>query len=234
MTRMHRSVYFDVCCYVWDQNQPCPESEMRLMLGDVEGWRDILQDLIDSDKLVRFEDGSVTNLRAEAEAQRAFDLWERKSAGGKKGAAATNVRKASAVTPERTPDDTPDRTAAKSPDETGPGVPTQNQNQNQNQKLSPNGDCASGDALKPEHVVETWNEIAPRIGRPKVRDLTPERRQLVKARIAQYSLDDFKAVFDKVARSPFLRGDLRWKGATFDWIIKKGNFQKIIEGNYDD
>lgn len=98
----------------------------------------------------------------------------------------------------------------------------------------PYGSSASGDALKPEHVSEKWNEIAGAIGRPRIRDLTPERRQLVRARIAQYSIDDFIAVFGKVAASPFLRGDRNWRGATFDWVMKKANFQKILEGNYDD
>jgi len=94
--------------------------------------------------------------------------------------------------------------------------------------------CASSDALKPEHIFEKWNEVASKIGRPLVRDMTPSRRQLVKARIAQYSIEDFVAVFGKCQRSPFLRGDTNWKGATFDWIMKAANFQKTLEGNYDD
>lgn len=100
--------------------------------------------------------------------------------------------------------------------------------------LEPNGSCASDDALKPEHVVERWNEIAGSLAKPRVRDLTPERRQLVKARIAQYSIDDFVAVFGKIQRSAFLRGDTGWRGCTFDWSMKKANFQKILEGNYDE
>lgn len=98
--------------------------------------------------------------------------------------------------------------------------------------ISPNGDCPSGDepALKPEHVVETWNKTADRIAKPKVRDLTPERRHLVRARIAQYSIDDFVAVFGSIERSDFLRN---WRGLSFDWAMKKANFQKILEGNYN-
>lgn len=100
--------------------------------------------------------------------------------------------------------------------------------------ISPNGECASGDALKPEHVSEKWNETATRVwGERTIRDLTPERRQLLKARIAQYSLDDFVTVFAKIEASAFLRGDNGWRGCTFDWVFKKANFQKIIEGNYD-
>lgn len=100
--------------------------------------------------------------------------------------------------------------------------------------ISSNDECASGDALKPEHVSEKWNETAMRVwGERTIRDLTPERRQLLKARIAQYSLDDFVTVFAKIEASAFLRGDNGWRGCTFDWVFKKANFQKIIEGNYD-
>lgn len=102
-----------------------------------------------------------------------------------------------------------------------------------NQDLSSNDDCASGDALKPDHVADKWNEIAGSIGRPKIRALTPERRQLVRGRIAQYEIEDFVIVFGKVTESPFLRGERNWQGATFDWVMKKTNFQKILEGNYD-
>lgn len=102
--------------------------------------------------------------------------------------------------------------------------------------VEPKGSCASGDApaLKPEHIFEKWNGLADRIGKPKVRDLTPERRALLKARIAQYPIDDFIAVFDAIERSAFLRGDTGWRGCSFNWVFKRGNFQKILEGNYND
>lgn len=96
--------------------------------------------------------------------------------------------------------------------------------------------CATDVApdLKPEHIFERWNETAATLGKPKVRDLTPERRQLLKARIAQYALDDFLTVFGKIEGSAFLRGDTGWRGCAFDWVFKKANFQKILEGNYDE
>jgi hypothetical protein len=101
------------------------------------------------------------------------------------------------------------------------------------ERLEANASCASGDALKPEHVVEIWNDTAPKLGKPKVRSLTPARRELLKARIGQYELTDFQDVFCKIERSPFLRGDKGWSGCTFDWVFKRANFQKILEGNYD-
>lgn len=88
--------------------------------------------------------------------------------------------------------------------------------------------------FKAEQFVEAWNELADSIGRPKILKLTPERRVQLKARIAGYTLDEFRAVLGNIQRSPFLRGELRWKGCTFDWVIKKANFQKILEGNYDE
>ena len=85
----------------------------------------------------------------------------------------------------------------------------------------------------PKDVVEVWNELAVKLAKPKVRDLTPERRQLLKMRMGQYKLEDFVQVFNNIERSPFLRGDHGWRGCTFDWVVKKANFQKILEGNYN-
>jgi hypothetical protein len=114
MSRMHKSVYFDVCCYTWDQNRPCPAAELPLMLGDIPNWRELINDLVDAGKLHRAEDGSVCNERAASEAQKAFDLWDKKSRGGRTGAAKTNAAKSGS------PDATPDGTPASTPDGSNP------------------------------------------------------------------------------------------------------------------
>ena len=87
--------------------------------------------------------------------------------------------------------------------------------------------------LTPEHVVDSWNKLAARLGKPAVRVLSPERRQKLKARIRGFTVEDFREVLGKVDRSAFLRGDRDWQGCTFDWITKKANFIKVLEGNYD-
>jgi hypothetical protein len=92
---------------------------------------------------------------------------------------------------------------------------------------------ATAPSLKPQHVADEWNKLATRIGKPKIRELTPERRELLRHRIAQYSFDDFLTVFGKIEGSAFLRGDVGSLHLTFDWVFKKANFQKILEGNYD-
>lgn len=99
--------------------------------------------------------------------------------------------------------------------------------------LSSNEDRPSGDGLTVEHVFEGYQDLAKELGLVVPRDITPERRQLVKARIAQYPLADFLEVFAKCRGSPFLRGDRGGTPLSFDWLMKKANFQKVLEGNYD-
>lgn len=94
-------------------------------------------------------------------------------------------------------------------------------------------DVSDSESLRPEHVVEAWNDLAKRVGKPCIRALTPERRVRLKARISGYSLEDFREVLGNVERSPFLRGDTGKHFCTFDWITKKANFQKVLEGNYN-
>lgn len=87
------------------------------------------------------------------------------------------------------------------------------------------------DQLKVSDVVEYWNEVAERIGKPKVQRLSDGRKQVIRARIKQNTVDDFLLVFKNIEASDFLRN---WKAMGFDWVFKAGNFQKILEGNYND
>jgi hypothetical protein len=100
---------------------------------------------------------------------------------------------------------------------------------------SPSGDSSSGDErpLAIEEVFQGYQKLASDLGLSVPRDLTPERRQIIRFRTKQYPLDDFRTVFAKCRDSPFLRGDKGRTPLTFDWIFKKGNFQKTLEGNYD-
>lgn len=102
--------------------------------------------------------------------------------------------------------------------------------------------CASNDApeqpalieneqaLSIHDVVEAWNDTADKLGKPKVQRLSDGRKQVIRQRIKQNTLDDFVTVFRNIERSEFLRN---WKGIGFDWVFKAGNFQKILEGNYN-
>lgn len=113
MARMHRSVYFDICCYIWDMNEPCPRTELPLMLGDIPDWERYVDDLVASKKLIKNRDGSLSNAKAHAEARKAFDLWQRKSIGGKAGAEKTNNPKDKDTAPVESPAGTPDGSSPK-------------------------------------------------------------------------------------------------------------------------
>ncbi len=89
MTRMQRSVYFDVCLEIWDRAEPCPYAALPLLLGDLPDWEQIVEQLVAAGKLTRTPAG-LTNARAMDAATKARDLWEKKSAGGKAGADRTN------------------------------------------------------------------------------------------------------------------------------------------------
>lgn len=93
---------------------------------------------------------------------------------------------------------------------------------------------ASSPVLKPEHVVEAWNDMACRHGLPKVAKLTPARRRTLNARIREHPISDFTEAISAIERSPFLLGenDRAWR-ADFDFILQPTSFTKLIEGSYD-
>lgn len=158
------------------------------------------------------EDGWISQRRLTDEANAVRRYREKQASAGRASALKRKGRHSTTVEPKANQNEPP--------------IPYSISN-----NIEPKGSCASDDAqaLKPDHVVETWND---RFGdvKPKVRDITPSRRSAIKHRISQYSLDDFLTVFEKIERSQFLR---EGSFCTFDWVMKAANFQKIIEGNYD-
>lgn len=82
-------------------------------------------------------------------------------------------------------------------------------------------------------VAEAWNAL----GLGQVQKILPgtERGRLLKKRIQDYGLEAVLRAIRNVGESSFLRGggDKGWV-CTFDWLIKPGNFAKVLEGNYAD
>lgn len=81
-------------------------------------------------------------------------------------------------------------------------------------------------------IVDMYNDTC--VSFPKVQSLSDARRKGIKARLNTYSIDDFKALFEKAESSDFLKGgnDRNWS-ANFDWLIKDSNMAKVLDGNYD-
>jgi hypothetical protein len=64
--------------------------------------------------------------------------------------------------------------------------------------------------------------------------MSESRRQKVKAIVKEFGKESIMQVFEHVRNSNFLMGHNKsgWH-CDFDWIFKKNNYIKILEGNYD-
>lgn len=84
-----------------------------------------------------------------------------------------------------------------------------------------------------QEIVDLYNNIC--VSLSKVRNLSSMRKKAIKARYNQYSIDDFKKLFEMAEGSSFLKGgnDRNWT-ANFDWLIKDANMAKVLDGNYED
>ncbi len=85
-----------------------------------------------------------------------------------------------------------------------------------------------------QNIVDNYNLIC--VSLPKVIRLTEARKKAIKSAIELIGQEeDFKAFFEKVNTSDFLCGrtEKAWAGCGFDWILKRSNLIKILEGCYD-
>ena len=83
-------------------------------------------------------------------------------------------------------------------------------------------------------IIDEWNKLDGNI--PKIQSLNPgtDRYKMLKARISEYSLDDVLKAIKTIDNSRFLKGYISTWNATFDWFVKPSNFQKTLEGTYND
>jgi hypothetical protein len=118
-------------------------------------------------------------------------------------------------------------------------IPPKPPKENTTPQISPKGDTtpqAANDEnqLKPEHVVEVWNDMAGQCGLPKVKDLNSARRRRLQTLIRRHSVQDFTEAIGAIERSPWMHGgnDRGWR-ADFDFLINPTKFTRLIEGSYD-
>lgn len=85
-------------------------------------------------------------------------------------------------------------------------------------------------------LVKFWNDEmdANKAIVRRIHSLSGSRRKWVNARIREHGKEAVIEVVRKVARSDFLNGkNGRSWTATFDWVFGVNNFQKVMEGNFD-
>lgn len=168
-------VYLQVCLYNWDKMEPVPRTELPGLFARHKGWRSDIEILVSMDKLHRTEGGAVFNGKALAKAREAYDLWEKKSRGGRAGqqARAENARK--------------------SPDGTSPSLPPSNHNLNQNlqedsdESSSPHSPPVDADLVfsPPEPQWSQFVDFRKEVGKA----LTPHAKHLALRKLAALAQD---------------------------------------------
>jgi uncharacterized protein YdaU (DUF1376 family) len=81
-------------------------------------------------------------------------------------------------------------------------------------------------------AFDEWNVLAKRLNLPMAKDLTPERRKRLKARLAKSGLEGWREALAGVEASEFCRGLKTDFRAGLDFLLQPSSFQKLIEGGY--
>lgn len=82
-----------------------------------------------------------------------------------------------------------------------------------------------------QQIADMYNETC--VSFPRLVKLSDTRKKAIKARLRNYTVDDFKRLFEMAEQSDFLKGkNKRNWSATFDWLINDANMAKVLEGNY--
>lgn len=94
-------------------------------------------------------------------------------------------------------------------------------------------DKGSKENIDYQQIADLYNETC--VSFHRLTKLSDSRKKAIRARLKQYSVDDFRRMFELAESSDFLKGknDRNWS-ATFDWMVKDANMAKILDGNYQD
>ena len=85
-----------------------------------------------------------------------------------------------------------------------------------------------------KELINFFNDETQGIFGKVIYPISDKRKGSIRARIKDFGKDAFAEMIRKACKSDFLKGGGN-KGfvANFDWMIRPSNFQKILEGNYD-
>ena len=82
-----------------------------------------------------------------------------------------------------------------------------------------------------ERFRDYFNSSVANTSIPQIMKLTDSRKSALRSIFKEYGKETVEVVIQKAIASDFLSRD--WGKVSFDWIFKKANFLKILEGNYD-
>lgn len=107
--------------------------------------------------------------------------------------------------------------------------PASNQHPTNNQPTKATKKTTPQDGF--ERFREWFNDATSRTDIPRLIKLTDARKNALRSIFKEYDRETVETVIQKVIASDFLARE--WGKVSFDWIFKKSNFIKILEGNYD-
>ena len=84
-------------------------------------------------------------------------------------------------------------------------------------------------------IVDEWNTLSD-LGIKSLRSITPNsnRERNLKARLKEFGEDSFKEIVDHIRHSKYLQGKVNGWKVDFDWVVLPSNYQKVLDGKYDD
>lgn len=82
-------------------------------------------------------------------------------------------------------------------------------------------------------ALDLWNEACDATGWARVKKFTPARQAALRARLRDDGMDGWDAAIARAKASPLLAAQPPPTWFDFDFIVKPGNFAKLIEGKYD-
>lgn len=260
MTRMIKSVYFDICLYNWDKCKPMTPAHYSLITQDLEHMGPAIIDmLVETGKIEHDAARGYYSPRAMAEGEKAFETWSAKSAGGKKGGRGRS--------PEVVKKQVTANTVESSASNTAEAIPEamledtrHNQNQNQNHLAAAAAKGGGGEIendveeddealariqeaadksetlrLGAHQIVGTWNIMAATVGLPQVTRMDEKRIEAARALVGEFGADAISDHIRTIPSSKFLTGGgEQGFTAKFDWLMKPENFAGLIEGKYHD
>lgn len=223
MPRPVWSVLFQICQYNWDKAEPVPQARLKIMVADLDGQGEQIINLLIESGSLEVDERGIYSARALREAERALDLWQRKSRGGRKTQSGEDGDKSgrdSGTLPRELEESS--RTPAAEPE---PEPEPDKEEEKGRPDLPPKLGLAD--------VANAWNDMASKNGLAQIKHMTQERSKRMGARIEEHGAEAIIAAILTIPEVPFLMGggERGWK-ANFDWLCVPNNCAKLLEGGY--
>ena len=141
------------------------------------------------------------------------------------------------ITPPSTPIDTPPTPPPSTPEqELKKEKNNIDANASSSGAFAPDPDLSSQESVDFVGLMKFFNRTMEEAGAiiHRCKSCDGNRREFVRARIREHGLDAVYEMITKASQSDFLNGKSRsgWV-ADFTWLFRPSNFQKVLEGNYD-